>query len=161
MSLPDMEPYEFAVFVHWMYTGEIDKEGSGFERPVGGHFGGAFAAFLAGDVLDNESLRNEAMTEMIKIDNDMKTLPGEPGFFRYWDKTAESSPLRRYLVNSYASYASVDSLAGLITRVPSNFLQEILRKLAQIRDATKKEVITPATACKYHDHKETPTCTQT
>lgn len=162
VNLPDMVPFEFAVFVHWMYTGEIDKEGSGFERPAEGPlYSGALAAFLAGDVLENESLRNEAVTEIISIDIDVKILPSESGVSRYWDKTAENSPLRRCLVDLYASRAAEDVLAGMVSLVPPNFTEQVLRKLAQIRNETKNEAPTLATACKYHDHKDTPACPQT
>lgn len=163
VNLPDMAPYEFAVFVHWMYAGEIDDEGSGLKRPTDDKtFGGVFAAFLAGDVLDNETLRNQAMTEMIRIDNDERIIPGDISVSRYWDRTAEGSPLRRYLVDSYALYAPEDSLAGIVRLGPPDFTEQVLRKFAQIRGALRKEhAITLATACKYHDHKETPTCSQT
>ena len=164
VSLPDLEPHEFAIFVHWMYTGEIDGEELGFDPP---HFCGddrvysvPLSAFVAGDLLEAESLRNDAMTELIRVERSQDKLASTATISHYWRKTAESSPLRRWLVDLHASVANESFLMQLAEKGPLELIQRVLGKLVQIRNGAKKEIPKVATACKYHDHKETPKCLQ-
>lgn len=162
VSLPDLEPHEFAIFVHWMYTGGIDGEELGFDPP---HFCGddrvysvPFSAFVAGDALEAEGLRNDALTEAFQAEHSAVELPTSKFLSEYWQKTAEGSALRLWLVDIFALTAADVCFEESHGPYPSGFLLLALTKLVQIRDGGSKRIPTLANACKYHDHKETPKC---
>lgn len=162
VTLPDMLPYKFAVFVHWTYTGVIDGQKNEHKPP---HdvtpYAPVFGAFLARDVLESEGLRNDAMTELIRVERSQDRLASAATISHYWVKTAEGSPLRRWLVDLHASVANDRYLMQLAEKGPLELTQRVLERLVQIRNGAKNEIPKVATACKYHDHKDTPACSQT
>lgn len=98
------------------------------------------------------------LRRLFQAEHSAVELPTSKFLSEYWQKTAEGSALRLWLVDIFALTAADVCFEESHGPYPSGFLLLALTKLVQIRDGGSKRIPTLANACKYHDHKETPKC---
>lgn len=132
IRLPDVQPPEFQVYVHWSYTGDLVVEDDATKADRGMNL---TRMYIVGDVLDDVKLRNSA-TRLLN------TLVIAQGFFcprvirLIWQNTTTSSSLRRWTIDTTILAINRKDFAKNASRYPVEFMSatalEALQHIAPI-----------------------------
>lgn len=183
VRLPELSPYSFTVYLHWLYTGKIgfdDDDGDiEFDPPfkaeqeadlrpgdtVDDHgYYDFFCAYVIGDFLQDTSLANHAMTECVQLrsENDQiegNPIPGPRQITWAWNNTPPQSRLRQWIVDAVATTTEPNMFSEHASKYPAECVQELAKAMLKyIRQTMNDCGDYPMLdeACQYHDHTDDP-----
>ena len=132
VRLPDVQPPDFQVYVHWSYTGNLVIEDDATKSDRGLNLA---RMYIIGDVLDDVKLRNSAMRLL-------NALVIAQGFFcprvirLIWENTTNPSCLRQWTVDTAILAINRKDFSKNAARYPAEFMSamalEALQHIAPI-----------------------------
>lgn len=127
---PDIDVQTFRLYVHWLYTNEIDLWDLDTMSDAADPQFSLRAAQLAklyclGDVLEERALRNQVMSRFLNLSGSAQWAPAAEAFRIAWDKTRTDSLLCKFLVDDTLSRANLDWLEKEWERLPDGLLKQL------------------------------------
>lgn len=164
VRLPDLEVATFKTYIHWAYVGDIassvvdaiEQDKDGQKRMME-----AVKLYVAGDVLDDQQLRNASMDYLVEVSVTLKIFPGLEIVAEAWRNTTNTSLLQKALLDKYLSIGGKKN-AAYFEREDSVLPREFLVDFFRARVSTDYGATAPWSAgpiCRYHEHsEEVPWC---
>lgn len=124
VRLPEANPEAFQAYVVWVYTGRVIINKADDVSEINQ----TIRLYLLGDVLDDRSLRNEAMRALVRQNGKWKVQPSVELIQEIWDSTTSGSRLRKMIVDLIIMRRSRDNMTG-IADFPKDILHELTSSL--------------------------------
>lgn len=136
IRIPDVQPPDFQVYVHWSYTGDLVVEDDATKSDRGMNLA---RIYIVGDILDDVKLRNSA-TRLLNA------LVIAQGFFcprvirLIWENTTTPSALRQWTVDTAILAINRKDFARNAARYPAEFMSAMaLEALQHVAPITRNE----------------------
>jgi len=142
VRLPEVSPANFQMYVHWAYTGKLSPEV--FWTQLEGNLNSDkeqrayYAAYILGDILDDEDLRTLSLETMITKSANWKYMPSVDTCQDIWEKTPKGSPLRAFIVGWKADAEAQACFSAHVEGMPREFLEEMTVYLLGLRPENRK-----------------------
>lgn len=126
VRLPEIRSDEFRLYVHWVYTGEIVPEVLWHvpEADADQALLSCIAAYILGDVLDDENLRECAIETMIEKCPGKSSVPDGEWCTAIWEQTSKGSTLRKFMIRFTWNYMDTQQFSKDRSTYPKEFLEE-------------------------------------
>ena len=136
IRLPDVQPPDFQVYVHWSYTGDLVVEDEATKADRGMNLA---RMYIVGDVLDDVKLRNSA-TRLLNAAVIAQGFFGPRVIRLIWANTTNTSLLRRWTVETAVLAMSRKDFAKNSARFPAEFMSAIaMEALQRVRPIVRDE----------------------
>lgn len=169
VALPDQEPAIFAIFLHWVYTGELDawedEEKDVRMTKANGQvvipdpdpaIDRCFQCFILGDALLSVSFCNAVVDEFFALCKDV--LPSPASICDHWDALPPKSGLGRLCVDMWATGDADDDetyLDTILPELPTGFVLELAKAgIRESKVSVNKRSVWNRGKCYYHKHVE-------
>lgn len=169
VRLPEAEPDVFAVYVCWIYTGEVDivsKEGVcemstpkySTEMPPSEYRALALQLVQCSkmaDILQDQTFANAVVDEFVFLSGRSGFVPSPQIVRAAWPGPPHKSGFIRAVVDLVAVHASKESFAKHAPQYPADFVIETMQACIRDRSLTlASRGIYGRERCFYHDHVE-------
>lgn len=168
VKLPEIEPATFAVYICWIYTGEIDVatqtvddqvQSIKYERAMTNDvYRGLLArltcSFALGDMLQDVTFKNAIIDELVALYTGGRKTPPPSDAHALWKAVPQESGFTRVFVDIVAVGCNVASFNKDAVDYPEGFVQEIAKAGMRDRDMIlfdRGPLKRPR--CFYHDHE--------
>lgn len=136
IRLPDIQPSDFRVYVHWSYRGNLVVEEDATKADRGMNLA---RIYIVGDVLDDMKLRNSA-TRLLNAMVIAQGFLGPRVIRLIWANTTTSSSLRRWTVETAILAVNRRDFEKNAARYPADFMSAMaLEALQLIRPIARDE----------------------
>ncbi|KAM0704432.1 hypothetical protein Q7P35_008666 [Cladosporium inversicolor] len=136
IRLPDIQPSDFRVYVHWSYRGNLVVEEDATKADRGMNLA---RIYIVGDVLDDMKLRNSA-TRLLNAMIIAQGFLGPRVIRLIWANTTTSSSLRRWTVETAILAVNRRDFEKNAARYPADFMSAMaLEALQLIRPIARDE----------------------
>lgn len=137
IELKTLEPDTFAIYMQWLYTGELVVDELDDEARKQTNLGQSFLSmidvYVLADFLRDLPVRN-AVTDLIReYDAKYALVPASTQFARVIDETPEGSTLARLLTDIYAARVALDE--KMLKYCPPSVMKRLLQKFFESREA--------------------------
>ena len=161
IPLKDEDPKVFAIYIQWLYRGP--------EIPVVPEAGDRYFtlsdAYIMGDMLQDNSFKDAVLESLhaqtgVEDQQGNTFLPGAGVVSKIYEKTPESSGIRRYLVDLYTHVVAASNFrdCSFSNSYPSPFLFFLVSELMRFRDKEKHLRQPLVDLCPYHSHSQDKPC---
>ncbi|KAK3703248.1 hypothetical protein LTR37_014588 [Vermiconidia calcicola] len=164
IHLPEIETPAFEAYIQWMYSHEIvinECESVEEASKTRKQYSELIELYVVGDRLENTNLRNEVMTALVQLQEQSDPNPGCKNVSRVYKETPESSPLRRFVLDSWLDAdpdEAIPYMKYMRLKFPTEFIFDMALELFQ---GKTRPAVRPVDRpkCFYHEHNdETPAC---
>lgn len=158
VKLPEQQSDAFMIFLHWLYTGEVELW-EGNEATTKGHndtrpaFVRALESFILGDVMRSVRFCNAVNDAWEKICEEEKLLPDCFIIQEHWHRLPEDSTFSRYLADAWALHSTEEAFQEKADALPTSFIRHIAKAGIRNKDLNNEERLEKyIDTCRYHEH---------
>ncbi|KAK4542312.1 hypothetical protein LTR36_006965 [Oleoguttula mirabilis] len=172
VKLPKQEPGIFAVYLQWLYTGDLilceatpedlkDKPHEDRQSAALEHYGLLVPLAILADSLADSMLSNVVVDAILRVKYNMHFAPGPDQVRRAYGNLPENSPLKRLLVDMYLYDVGVAFVERIKASLPNDFVFDLMIAAKNVASSSGKGSKSYCQEkCRYHVHTDNvPKCT--
>lgn len=162
VRLKEVDPESFAIYVKWLYTGNLDVLHGDTActapfHPFCGHTDDRLIdGYLLGDFLGDQDYCNASTDKLLDLSIEYDCTPSLAFVMEYWSRLPVHSGLRRMLMDQQASHVREHELRELAATMPSKLLVELAVLLTTVRSTKADRSPEHRPKGHYHDMSKEP-----
>lgn len=167
VRLPTIEPETVKLYIHWVYSGDVDLEvfdstEAKRQFPNSIRPADAFAStqllrlHVAADMLLDRSLGNRVIDRIIEMmEKKKKWLVNQEVLELVWTHTKDGSKLRQCILDFFAAEVPSTSFRIKGRSLSKDFIFDLAIGQMELRDTPSRDICpTVERKCRYHEHSE-------
>ncbi|KAL7936955.1 hypothetical protein V8C35DRAFT_332213 [Trichoderma chlorosporum] len=159
VALKEEDPEIFEVYVHWLYFGTLPVQNDKPGLEGNAEYVQLAKAYVLGDFLVDVNFKNAVMDTMFIKSHSMasdgrRPHPAGPVIRYIYEKTPESSPPRRFLVDLFAYFGKAKWLEPKWISeddLPEQFIRDLLTAMFKHRRPPSEYKDSEMKKCQYHE----------
>ena len=178
VELPETDPDEFAIYLQWLYTGDLvanednrlqDLKTEDWEARIEGArtiFPALIALGILADMLMDPAFENAIVDEIIMAENAISHCPSSTSSKTLYDNVSGRSNIKRLIVDFYATKVDIRIVREQRATCHEDMIFDIMIRLHEDRKQPADERLDKLRRpswekrCKYHTHNDkVPKCT--